>query len=118
LSGGKVYAEGTSYLLAQPEFQRDVSALSDIVQLLEDADVLHGVLDQPTEQGAAVKIGRENTEDSLKRLAVIASRFHIGGEDAGAIAIIGPTRMRYDESIPVVERTAKALSDALTRLTR
>jgi heat-inducible transcriptional repressor len=115
-SSGKLLSEGTAYLLSQPEFQRDFGALTEVVQALEDANVLHSALDGSA--GLAVTIGRENSQDALKRLAVIAARFHVGGEDAGAIAVIGPTRMDYDRAIPLVEQTAKALSEALTRLMR
>lgn len=118
ITAGKVVTEGTQYLLEQPEFQQDVKALGQIIGALENEDTLHGALDKPNEAGISVSIGRENAPDSLQKLAIIASRFYINNEEAGAIAVAGPTRMRYASAVPLVETAAKALTDALTRLIR
>lgn len=117
-SEGKVISEGTAYLVNQPEFQRDYQALMEIVQALEDANVLQEAIEGPALSETGVAIGRENTAEALKRLAVIAARFYINGEDAGAIAVIGPTRMHYESTVPLVRQTARALTDALTRLSK
>ncbi len=118
MASGKVITEGTAFLMSQPEFQKDFGTLSSIVQTLEDSNAIHGVLDRHAEGNTSVTIGRENEAEQLKRLAVIASRFYIDNEEAGSLAIIGPTRMKYEKTIPLVEHTAKALSDALTKLLR
>lgn len=118
MAGGKVITEGTSYLLGQPEFQKDFGALSGIVQALEDSVAIQGALDRPGDANTSITIGRENETEKLHRLAVIASRFYVNNEEAGSLAIIGPTRMKYEQTIPLVEQTARALSDALTRLMR
>lgn len=116
LSSGKLIREGTQYLLGEPEFQKDIAALGQLVDAIEDADTMHQVLDRSDKPRTMVSIGKENEPEPLKRAAIIASRFFVKGEEAGAIAVIGPTRMRYEETIPVVDQTARALSDALTRL--
>jgi heat-inducible transcriptional repressor len=46
---------------------------------------------------------------------VIRHSFTIGGDEAGVIALIGPTRMSYEKGLPLVAFTAQALSDSLTR---
>lgn len=124
---GRAFAEGTAMLLAHPEFQRDYGLLSGLVQIMDDPAVLAALIERTAEsQGrevstrptALVRIGRENPHEVLQRLAVVASRFYAAGEEAGTIAVIGPTRMRYTETIPLVETAAGALSDALTRLMR
>ncbi|MEM2786458.1 MAG: heat-inducible transcriptional repressor HrcA [Candidatus Nitrosotenuis sp.] len=116
LSSGKVVREGTSFLFAQPEFQRDLGALSEILTALEDETVIHEALESQDASKATVKIGKENPQDILRQLAVVVSPFHAQNEEAGAIAVLGPTRMQYSSVVPLVEASAKALSDALSRL--
>ncbi|MCH8274378.1 MAG: heat-inducible transcription repressor HrcA [Armatimonadetes bacterium] len=115
LSDGRLVTEGTLYLLGLPEFRRDMGTLAEILAALEDADVVRGMIERPAGAGPSVTIGDENEPDALKRLAVIADRFYVNDEEAGAIAVVGPTRMRYDRTIPIVRHAASALSDTLTR---
>jgi transcriptional regulator of heat shock response len=49
-------------------------------------------------------------------LTVVRQTFYVGSRESGAIAIVGPTRMNYDLSIPVVQFTARAITEALSRL--
>lgn len=126
-TAGRAFAEGTAMLLAHPEFQRNYELLTGLVQIMDDPALLASLIERaaegraretPNRPTALVRIGRENPHEVLKRLAVVASRFHVAGDEAGTIAVIGPTRMRYTETIPLVETAAAALSDALTRLMR
>lgn len=114
----RVMTEGTQFLLEEPEFQQDVRALGQIIGALEDEETLQGVLEKDAGEGASVSIGKENTPTALHKLTIIASRFYLNDEEAGAIAVAGPTRMRYSSTMPLVDTAAKALSDALSRLMR
>lgn len=115
-SEGKVIAEGTAYLINQPEFQSDYEALTQVVQALQDANLLQEAIEAPAMHDSSVSIGKENAAEALQRLAVIAARFYVDGDNAGAIAVIGPTRMHYERIIPLVRQTARALTHALSRL--
>lgn len=116
LSSGTFVKDGTQYLVGEPEFQRDISALSALLSAIEDVDTMQAVLDRRPDERTTVTIGREHEKEELKRAAVIATRFFVHDEEAGAIAVLGPTRMRYEQTIPVVEHAAKALSDAMVKL--
>ena len=116
-STGKVVSEGTHFLFDQPEFRQDVDALSRIVNALENSSLVHDALDSATTD-SSVTIGKENAAEVLHSLSIVVGKFYMGGEEAGAIAVVGPTRMRYATAIPLVETAARALTDALTRLTR
>jgi heat-inducible transcriptional repressor len=118
MTGGKVVTEGAQHLFAQPEFQRDMAALGDVISALASEEMVHEVLEEPKEGGTSVKIGQENARSILQGLAIISSRFYAGTDEVGAIAIAGPMRMRYSDTIPLVETAAKALSEALSRMTR
>lgn len=112
---GAVITEGEEYMVAQPEFQRDVKVLSEVLDSLGDANTLYEALQTPVEQGKPITIGLENRPDSLVPLSIIRQSFYVGENEAGVIAVIGPKRMPYDTSIPLVSFTAKALSEALTK---
>jgi heat-inducible transcriptional repressor len=116
-TSGKIISEGTHFLLEQPEFQQDVSALTRIVSALEDSTVVHEALDSAS-TGGSVTIGREHSSESLHELSVVVGKFYVGEKEAGAIAVVGPKRMRYASAIPLVETAARTLTEALTRLTR
>lgn len=116
LTAGKIISEGTPYLISQPEFQKDVHALTEILTLLGDNEIARGAIEQPAERTPAVCIGRENEPEPLKRLAIIAGKVTVKGEEAGVIAIVGPMRLKYEFAIPLVQETSRALSDVLSQL--
>lgn len=112
---GTVVTEGEEFMVAQPEFQKDVKLLAEVLDSLGNSNTLYDALQIPVEQGKPITIGIENRPDSLVPLSIIRQSFYVGENEAGVIAVIGPKRMPYDTSIPLVSYTAKALSDALTK---
>ncbi|HEY3783270.1 MAG TPA: heat-inducible transcriptional repressor HrcA [Fimbriimonadaceae bacterium] len=114
LTRGTLTTEGEEFLFGQPEFQRDVSALSEIIEAFKDEDLLLDALNSPDQQ-QTVTIGRENKRQHLHQFSIVRQSFYVGETEAGTIALIGPTRMRYESSIPLVNYAAKALSDSLTK---
>lgn len=111
---GVLVTEGEEFMLAQPEFQRDLASLQALLGELTDSDVLYEAL-APGEAAQPVTIGRENRGASMQRLSVIRHSFFVGDTEAGVIALVGPTRMRYEKGMPLVAFTARALSESLTR---
>jgi heat-inducible transcriptional repressor len=112
---GAVVTEGEEYMIAQPEFRRDVRLLADVLESLSDSETLYDTLQSPAEQGRTITIGNENRPDTLNSLSIVRQSFYVGENEAGVIAVIGPKRMHYESSIPLVNYTAQALSEALTR---
>lgn len=60
-----------------------------------------------------VFIGREAGLDVLGDCSVITAPYTAGGETLGVLGVIGPTRMRYDKVISIVDVTARLLGSAL-----
>jgi len=114
LTKGVVITEGEEFMFAQPEFQRDARALLDLIEGITDEDVLTSIHALPDEQG--VSIGREHRNERLQAFSVVRRTFYVGDEEAGTLALIGPTRMSYQRSIPLLDFTAEAVSSTLTRL--
>ena len=114
LTRGVLITEGEEYMYAQPEFQRDLVSLHSLLEELTESDVLFEAI-APSEQVRPVTIGRENKHATMQQLSVVRKSFYIGNQEAGVIALVGPTRMNYDRGIPLVNYTAKALGDSLTK---
>jgi heat-inducible transcriptional repressor len=109
LTRGVVITEGEEFMFAQPEFHRDTGALAELLKDLSDSDLLYEAV-SPDAAGGAVTIGRENRAHRMQQFSVVREKFHIGENEAGSIALVGPTRMRYDRGIPLVSFTAQALA--------
>jgi heat-inducible transcriptional repressor len=112
LTRGKLITEGEEYLFAKPEFQKDTGALAELFRELNETDLLYEAV---TPQADVVTIGRENRAEQLHRFSVIRKAYLIGPSEVGVVALVGPTRMDYEDSIPLVNFTADALSRSLTR---
>jgi heat-inducible transcriptional repressor len=115
LTRGITVTEGEEFMLAQPEFQRDVHSLRDLLEALTQGDALYEEMQQPADPPHNVTIGREHRTEILHHFSVVRHSFFVGEQEAGVIAIIGPKRMHYERSIPLVNYTARALSQSLTR---
>ena len=101
------YRSGIDTIFEIPEF-RDVDRIRDIMQAVNDQKI-HSILTAPT-TGLSVRIGQENTIRTMTNCTVISVPYQIGDEDAGTIAVIGPTRMEYRRVIPLLEYIANNMS--------
>jgi heat-inducible transcriptional repressor len=61
-----------------------------------------------------IRIGSENPLESMRPCSLISAIYHQGNVPAGSVGIIGPTRMLYENTIPLVESAADYLSEALS----
>ena len=112
-SAEETFLDGLSAVLKQPEFS-DVDRMLEAVatlqayrvrQLLEESV---GALPGATR----VVIGHEHGDDTLQEWSVVLARY--GDADAlGTVAVIGPTRMPYQLTIPRVRYVAGLMSHLL-----
>ena len=65
-------------------------------------------------QGVQIFIGGESGLAPLDACSVITAPYEVDGQVVGAVGVIGPTRMAYDQVIPIVDVTARLLSNALS----
>lgn len=112
---GTIVRDGEANLLRQPEFAANVHALTALLENLDDSNLLYESV-MPGEQTQTVTIGKENRHESFHQLSVIRQSYFVGEEEAGVIALVGPTRMPYPDGIPLVNLTADVLSESLTRV--
>lgn len=118
LTRGLVITEGEEFMLAQPEFLRDAVALKGLLETVSNSDLISDALGQASDRETKVTIGRENKLETMHQVSLIRRSFYVGEDEAGFIAVLGPTRMSYEKSIPMVDFTANAISESLTKFLR
>jgi heat-inducible transcriptional repressor len=109
----ETYLDGLRRVLQQPEFT-DVDRLRDAVDHL-DAYHLRTLLEQApaAEPGTAqVLIGQEHGDDLMREWSIVIASYG-DGETSGLVAVLGPTRMPYQRSIPRVRYVATLMSSLL-----
>ncbi|MDA1074941.1 MAG: heat-inducible transcriptional repressor HrcA [Proteobacteria bacterium] len=63
--------------------------------------------------GIQLFIGQESGFKVLDEMTLVTSSYRVNGQLAGALGVIGPTRMAYQDVIPVVDVTARMLGAAI-----
>ena len=51
----------------------------------------------------------------LDECSVVTAPYEVNGKVVGTLGVIGPTRMPYERVSPIVDLTAKLLSNAMTQ---
>lgn len=95
----------------------DVERVRQLLDELENAEAIAGVLDAAREaQATRIFIGSENRLFSLSGSAVIATPWR-DSEDrvVGVVGVIGPTRLNYARVVPMVDFTAQSLSKLIAQ---
>ena len=85
-----------------------------VIEAIEEQVVILKLFGEMTsEEGIAVRIGRENAAYGLGDTSVVSSSFEIPGRDVSRLGIVGPTRMDYSQSMAAVRAVARYLSRTL-----
>lgn len=109
----EVFIEGQVNILEQPEFA-DVDKMKEIFRAFEEKGQLITLLDRCMDaERVNIFIGAENFLNRMNRLSVITAPYASGRNTLGVLGVIGPTRMGYDRVIPIVDYTARMLSELL-----
>jgi heat-inducible transcriptional repressor len=113
--GLSIEIEGQARLLERPEFG-DVESARELLRVLEDRQRLLALLDSAlASDNVRVFLGEEAAQAVGCPVSVVAAPFRDDGESAGALGIIGPTRMDFPFVVPRVSAAADAISAALSK---
>ncbi len=83
------------------------------MELTERRELLASVLvDRSTTDGTQITIGAENGAPELADLTVITANYSVGQLE-GVVGVIGPTRMRYEKIVSLVDCTSSLVSSLL-----
>lgn len=107
---GELVIEGQARLLEQPEF-KDAEGMKQVMTALDAPERLIQLLDATiAAAGASVVVGREAGDLGGGQLSIVGAAYMDRGQRAGALGVIGPTRMDYPKVVPLVAATANAMS--------
>jgi heat-inducible transcriptional repressor len=109
--GRQVFVEGTSRIAGSFDARETVES---VLGVLEQHFVVVSLLKDLIDGGITVAIGSETGVETLADCSLVVAPYEAGGEPAGAIAVLGPTRMNYAETVSAVAVVSQRLSRLLT----
>ena len=107
----RVFVEGASLLAGSLEARETVE---QVLGILEQQFVVVSLLKELVDRGVTVAIGSETGVGPLAECSLVLSPYRAEGEVAGTIAVLGPTRMDYQETVAAVAVVSQRLSRILT----
>ena len=107
----QVYVDGAAHVAGSFETRETVE---QVLTILEQHFVVVSLLKELVDGGLTVAIGSETGVDTLANCALVVAPFSSGDSQAGAIAVLGPTRMDYAETVSTVSVVSRRLSRMLT----
>ena len=110
-----VIIAGERNLLNVDELATNVITLRKLFDVFEQRSSLMQLLDNSQKaEGVQIFIGGESGYSPLDECSMVTSPYQVDGQVVGTLGVIGPTRMAYERVIPIVDITAKLLSNALS----
>jgi len=108
-----VFIDGRTNIIGVPEFG-NVSNMVDLFRAFEEKATMVKLLDKCMEpRGVQISIGSETQVQEIETCSLITSTYGFKGEVLGAVGVIGPRRMNYSRVIPLVDYTARLLTEIL-----
>ncbi|MBM4351080.1 MAG: heat-inducible transcription repressor HrcA [Deltaproteobacteria bacterium] len=108
-----VFIEGRTNILSEPEFG-NISIMADLLRAFEEKATMVKLLDQcMAPRGVRISIGSESQVQEMETCSLVTSTYGCEGRVWGALGVIGPRRMNYSRIIPLVDYSAKLLSEML-----
>ncbi len=106
--------------------ERNLLHINDLSSNLNQLRSLFNVFEQKTEllhllnagrhaPGVHIFVGNESGLAGLDECSVVSAPYTTDGQIVGTLAVIGPKRMNYEKVVPIVDITAKLLSNALSQ---
>ncbi|QUS59256.1 heat-inducible transcriptional repressor HrcA [Synechocystis sp. PCC 7339] len=136
---GPLVVHGVSKVIQQPEFSQ-LEQVQMLLSLLEqeqeqlfsllfdpddcwdslgnlgqEASLLMGEMAPRTRPVVTLRIGAENPLESMHPCTLVSAVYRQKQVPVGSVSILGPTRMVYQQTIPLVEQAAECLSEALSK---
>jgi len=111
-----VVISGERKLLGVNDLSADMDKLRALFDLFEHKTRLLQLLDiSGRAQGVQIYIGGDSKLVPLDEMSMVVAPYQVDGRVVGTLGVIGPTRMAYERVIPIVDITARLLSNALSR---
>jgi len=110
-----VVISGERNLLSVSDLSSNMTSLRKLFEMFEQKTGLVQLLDASSRAtGVQIFIGGESQLVPMDDMSVVTAPYEVNGKIVGTLGVIGPTRMAYERVIPIVDITAKLLSNALS----
>lgn len=111
----QVVLAGERKLLGVSDFSSNISQLRRAYELFEHKAELMQLLESSEHgQGVRIFIGGESQSLPVQELSIVSAPYAVNGDIVGTLGVIGPTRMRYERMVQIVDITAKLVGNALS----
>lgn len=115
-SGDEVVISGERNLLSVSDLASNMQSLRKLFDLFEQKTSLVQLLDMSSKAtGVQIFIGGDSNLVPVDSMSIVTAPYESNGRIVGTLGVIGPTRMAYERVIPIVDITAKLLSNALSQ---
>ncbi|MBI4936751.1 MAG: heat-inducible transcriptional repressor HrcA [Nitrosomonadales bacterium] len=105
--------------------ERNLLHINDLSSNMDKLRGLFNLFEQRTEllqllnasrnaPGVHIFVGNESGLAGLDECSVVSASYAAEGQVVGTLAVVGPKRMNYEKVVPIVDVTAKLLSNALS----
>ncbi len=112
----EVVISGERNLLSVTDLSSNMVSLRKLFDMFEQKTSLMQLLDiSGKASGVQIFIGGESQLMPMEEMSVVTAPYEVNGKIVGTLGVIGPTRMAYERVIPIVDITAKLLSNALSQ---
>jgi heat-inducible transcriptional repressor len=106
---------GERNLLSVTDLSSNMTSLRKLFEMFEQKTSLMQLLDMSSKAtGVQIFIGGESQLVPMDDMSIVTAAYEVNGKVVGTLGVIGPTRMAYERVIPIVDITAKLLSNALS----
>jgi heat-inducible transcriptional repressor len=106
--------------------ERNLLHVNDLSTNMEQLRQLFNVFEQKTDllqlldagrraQGVHIFIGHESGLAGLNECSIVSAPYTADSQIIGTLAVVGPKRMNYERVVPIVDITARLLSNALSQ---
>ena len=112
----EAYLDGVRQLLSQPEFARGDQMLG-LLELLDERNLTRAIpLRALAREGVTVIIGADNprldvANEAMRACSVVIGAYGAPGVASGALAVLGPMRMRYPRTISTVRYLSAVMNE-------
>lgn len=111
--GNDIIMEGQSNILFQSDFT-NIEKLKKLLRTLNEKTVLVQLLDEVIKSGQLlILFGIEYDIEGLSDCAIVAAPYSSSRVPPGTIGILGPLRMDYSRTVPLIEYTTNLISEWL-----
>jgi heat-inducible transcriptional repressor len=107
---------GESKLLHINDLSANMNKLRGLFNVFEQKTELLQLLDAGRlAPGVHIFVGTESGLAELDDCSIVSAPYGADGKIVGSLAVVGPKRMNYEKVVPIVDITAKLLSNALSQ---